>query len=77
MTTEVHQRSPRLGSTYRPRIKGEERAAVAASLGQDYDAGATIRALAADRSMSYGTVRGLLLEAGVQLRSRGGRAVRS
>lgn len=73
MTTEVHHRSPRLGTTYRPRIKGREREAVAASLGRDYDGGSTIRALAAERSMSYGTVRKLLLEAGVQLRGRGGR----
>jgi hypothetical protein len=77
MTTEVHHRSPRLGTTYRPRIKGPERASVAASLGRKYDAGSTIRGLAEEESMSYGTVRKLLLEAKVQLRGRGGRMARS
>ncbi|MGV2914617.1 helix-turn-helix domain-containing protein [Streptomyces alfalfae] len=69
--TEHHP--PRLGSTYRPRLKGTERKAVAARLGRDYDSGATIRALAAEHAMSYGTVRQLLLEAGARLRRRGGR----
>ncbi|MFB7496027.1 helix-turn-helix domain-containing protein [Streptomyces sp. NPDC056161] len=76
MSTEVQRRSPRLGATYRPRIKGAERKAVASSLGRDYEAGATIRALAAERAMSFGTVRALLLEAKVTLRGRGGRAAR-
>ncbi|GAB2331796.1 helix-turn-helix domain-containing protein [Streptomyces griseoincarnatus] len=76
MSTEVQHRSPRLGTTYRPRIKGAERAAVARSLGQDYNAGSTIRRLAEERGMSYGTVRALLLEAKVTLRGRGGRVAR-
>ncbi|WP_413808180.1 helix-turn-helix domain-containing protein [Streptomyces sp. OE57] len=76
MSTEVQHGSPRVGMTYQPRIKGAERKALASSLGRDYHAGATIRALAAERSMSYGTVRKLLLEAKVQLRGRGGRVAR-
>ncbi|AIV35556.1 helix-turn-helix domain-containing protein [Streptomyces sp. CCM_MD2014] len=76
MSSEVQHRSPRLGSTYRPRVKGAERARLAKSLGEDYDLGGTIRSLAADRSMSYGTVRKLLLEAEVTLRGRGGRVAR-
>lgn len=76
MSTEVQHRSPRVGTTYRPRIKGREREAVARSLGQAYDAGSTIRRLAEERDMSYGTVRKLLLEAKVQLRGRGGRVSR-
>ncbi|MBP5906854.1 transcriptional regulator [Streptomyces sp. LBUM 1478] len=74
--SEVQQRSPRLGSTYRPRIKGPERQAIARNLGKEYNAGATIRGLATERSMSYGTVRKLLLEAKVQMRGRGGRVAR-
>lgn len=76
MSTEVQHRAPRVGTTYRPRIKGSERAALARSLGRAYVGGATIRALAADRGMSYGTVRKLLLEARVTLRGRGGRVAR-
>ncbi|MET9819622.1 helix-turn-helix domain-containing protein [Streptomyces sp. NPDC006355] len=74
--SEVQIRSPRPGQAYRPRLKGQERADVARSLGREYDAGATIRSLAADRSMSYGTVRQLLMEAKVTLRGRGGRVAR-
>ncbi|MCC9686934.1 helix-turn-helix domain-containing protein [Streptomyces sp. MNU103] len=77
MTTEVHhQTGPRLGATYRRRLKGTERTKVARALGLEYEAGATIRSLAADRDMSYGTTRQLLLEAGVRLRGRGGRVAR-
>lgn len=76
MSTEVQHRAPRVGTTYRTRLKGSERAQVARSLGRDYVGGATIRAIAADRGMSYGTVRKLLLEAKVKLRGRGGRVRR-
>lgn len=76
MSDDVQHRSPRLGTTYRERLKGEERKEVARSLGTAYEGGATIRGLAADRVMSYGTVRKLLLEAKVPLRRRGGRAPR-
>jgi hypothetical protein len=74
--TEVKHRSPRVAMTYRRRIKGKERAQLAGDLRKTYDDGATIRALAEDRSMSYGTVRKLLLEAGAELRGRGGRVPR-
>jgi hypothetical protein len=37
-----------------------------------YDAGATIRSVAAQLGRSYGGTRVLLLEAGVTLRARGG-----
>ncbi|MFJ8852304.1 helix-turn-helix domain-containing protein [Streptomyces sp. NPDC102437] len=67
----------RLGMKYKPRLKGEERTRAARSLAKKYDAGATIRGLAAGRGMSYGTVRKLLLEAKVELRKRGGRAPRA
>lgn len=74
--SEVQHRSPRVGMKHRKRIKGRERVAVARTLRQAYDAGATIRRLAEDRDMSYGTVRTLLLEAKTQLRGRGGRVAR-
>lgn len=67
----------RLGKKYKPRLKGEKRKRTARSLAKEYDAGATIRSLAAVWDMSYGTVRKLLLEAGVKLRKRGGRARRA
>lgn len=71
--SEVQTRSPRLEQGYRPRVRGADRERLARSLGAEYDAGATIRSLAADRAMSYGTVRQLLIEAEVTLRGRGGR----
>jgi hypothetical protein len=37
-----------------------------------YEAGASIRDLATSQKLAFGTVRTLLLEAGVTLRSRGG-----
>lgn len=74
--TEGKQRSPRVGTTYRPRLKGQERQEVALSLAQAYTSGASIRDLAEARGMSYGTVRKLLLEADVTLRRRGERVRR-
>ncbi|MFC8332803.1 helix-turn-helix domain-containing protein [Streptomyces olivaceus] len=76
MSSEVQTRSPRLQQGYRPRVRGAARRRLARSLKADYDAGATIRSLADERSMSYGTVRLLLLEAKTTLRGRGGRAAR-
>jgi hypothetical protein len=49
---------------------------LARSLKREYDLGATIRSLAAERDMSYGTVRKLLKEAKTTLRGRGGRVAR-
>ena len=76
MSTEVQQGSDRSRATYRPRIKGAERVAVARSLGREYVAGSTVRRLAEERGMSYGTVWKLLQEARVEMRGRGGRVVR-
>lgn len=70
--TDGHRR-PRAGVTYRPRLKGDERQRMARDLARYYDAGASIRALAGEHQMSYGTVRKLLKEARVRLRGRGGR----
>lgn len=74
--SEVQTREPRFLQGYRPRVTGVERKRLAKSLRQDYDRGATIRFLAEDRDMSYGTVRQLLLEAKTTLRGRGGRVAR-
>lgn len=54
------------------RISGELRDEVAQSLAQRYRAGESIRSLASDVGRSYGFVQGLLKDAGVALRSRGG-----
>ena len=50
----------------------ETRAALANELKLAYEAGASIRALASIHRVAFGTVRTLLLEAGVTLRGRGG-----
>ncbi|MEU0275976.1 helix-turn-helix domain-containing protein [Streptomyces sp. NPDC006307] len=62
----------RLTTSYRPRLRGENRARVARELAEGYDAGSSIRALASGADLSYGTARTLLLEAQVKLRGRGG-----
>ncbi len=54
------------------RVTGAERAELAASLGRRYAAGESVRALAEDTGRSFGFVHGLVKEAGVPLRSRGG-----
>ena len=69
-------RAPRLEQSYRPRVKGAERVRLARSLARAYLGGATIRSLAEERDMSYGTVRQMLREAKVPLRGRGGRVAR-
>ncbi|ADH68213.1 MULTISPECIES: helix-turn-helix domain-containing protein [Nocardiopsis] len=56
----------------RPRLAGEDRSALAAQLKSRYDAGESIRMLAAATGRSYGFVHRLLSEAGVELRGRGG-----
>ncbi|WP_019548532.1 helix-turn-helix domain-containing protein [Streptomyces sulphureus] len=61
-----------------PRLRGDERTAMAKQFGEQYEAGASIRDLIAEHGLSYGLTRTLLLEAGVTLRSRrGGRETRS
>ncbi|GGW99604.1 helix-turn-helix domain-containing protein [Streptomyces chryseus] len=62
----------RLSTSYRPRLRGEDRAQVARDLAEGYEAGASIRAVADAADLSYGTARTLLLEAQVKLRGRGG-----
>ena len=54
------------------RIVGAERAALATSFAQRYAGGESIRSLATSTGRSYGFVHRVLVEAGVQLRPRGG-----
>lgn len=55
-----------------PYLKGTERAAARAKAAELYAAGCTIRSVAEQLGRSYGSARGLLLEAKVTLRARGG-----
>jgi hypothetical protein len=52
---------------------GTERISVRGEIADLYRAGSTIRSIATRTGHSYWAVRTLLLEAGVQLRDRGGR----
>jgi Helix-turn-helix domain len=54
------------------RVIGVDRSRLGKLLGKRYDAGESIRALAASTGRSYGFVHRLLREAGVELRRRGG-----
>lgn len=54
------------------KTRGAERAQERAALKTAYEAGASIRALAAARGHSYGYVHDALTETGTQLRGRGG-----
>ena len=54
------------------RLVGPERSELASRLKHRYDAGESIRMLAAATGRSYGFVYRLLGEAGVELRGRGG-----
>lgn len=54
------------------KVTGAERDKLADNLKKAYDSGVSIRTLAASTGRSYGFVRGILLEAGTSLRSRGG-----
>ncbi|SHX06661.1 transcriptional regulatory protein [Mycobacteroides abscessus subsp. abscessus] len=51
---------------------GDERARERAALKAEYEAGASIRALATAGGHSYGYVRDALTQSGTQLRGRGG-----
>lgn len=53
-------------------ITGADRDALVDALARRYAAGESIRSIAADLGRSYGFVQGLLKEAGVTLRTRGG-----
>lgn len=54
------------------RVTGGERDKLTADLRKKYEAGTSIRALAADTGRSYGFVHRVLSESGTALRSRGG-----
>lgn len=54
------------------RVTGTERDRLATDLRRKYDAGVSIRALAATTGRSYGFVHRILSESGANLRSRGG-----
>lgn len=68
----THQR---LGEkiAYRPRLLGAERARTAARLRRDYEKGRSVRRVAEDADLSYGTAYTLLQEAGTVMRDRQGR----
>lgn len=65
-------RSRRMVYTRQRLSDDEARARLTNKLKSAYEAGASIRELAAEQHLAFGTVRTLLLEAGVALRSRGG-----
>jgi hypothetical protein len=54
------------------RVTGPDRAKLAADLRKRYDAGESIRSLAASTGRSYGFVHRILTENGASLRGRGG-----
>jgi predicted transcriptional regulator len=54
------------------RVTGAERDKLSTTLKKKYDAGASIRELAASTGRSYGFVHRVLTEAGADLRGRGG-----
>jgi hypothetical protein len=54
------------------RVTGEERSKLALDLKNRYNAGESIRSLAAATGRSYGFIHRILTEAGVPLRGRGG-----
>lgn len=62
----------RIARTKKRLADEDTRQALRDELRAAYVAGASIRELAAARKLAFGTVRTLLLEAGVTLRARGG-----
>lgn len=54
------------------RIVGADRTALSAQVCQRYSDGESIRSLAAETGRSYGFIHGLLVDASVPLRGRGG-----
>ena len=54
------------------RVTGPQRAELATELGRRYTGGESIRALAEGTGRSFGFVHGLIKEAGVAVRGRGG-----
>jgi len=58
----------------RPRRRGEDREQLRTDLAKGYQGRSSIRTLAAGHDLSYGLTRTLLLEAGVELRTRARRS---
>jgi predicted transcriptional regulator len=58
------------------RVTGPDRSKLATSLAGRYEAGESIRSLAAGTGRSYGFIHRILTEMGVTLRSRGGASKR-
>ena len=56
----------------RMKIKADARTNLAAELRRKYEEKRTIRSLAEEHSLSYGTTHTLLAEAGTEFRPRGG-----
>jgi predicted transcriptional regulator len=56
----------------RRRIVGGERESLAAEYARKYEAGSSIRSIAAESGRSYGFVHRVLAESGVLFRARGG-----
>ena len=54
------------------RVTGADRSKLATDLKSRYDAGESIRSLAAATGRSYGFIHRILTEIGVELRGRGG-----
>lgn len=54
------------------RVTGVDRSKLATELGKRYEAGESIRSLAASKGRSYGFIQRILTETGVRLRGRGG-----
>ena len=54
------------------RVTGADRDALTEELVEKYQAGASIRDLAAETSRSYGFIHRILKDSGVELRGRGG-----
>lgn len=67
--TERHTVTSR--NPYTPRLTGDQRETVRQELAIQYAAGLPIRAIARQTGRSYGAVRALLMEAGIEMRPRG------
>lgn len=59
--------------TYRPRLAPQDRKAVAARMREEYEAGNSVRGVAAGHGLSYGTAYRWLVAAGTTMRDRAGR----
>ncbi|MGC4947787.1 helix-turn-helix domain-containing protein [Streptomyces sp. DT224] len=72
-TSAPVRRGPGSPQTRRPRLRGEARDTMRATLADRYRAHDSIRKLAAEHDLSFGLTRTLLQEAGVEMRGRGSR----